>query len=34
MKKYNLEVYLECEMSLLEATLIGVGAMIDTGIFV
>ncbi len=34
MKKYDREVHLAREMSLLDATLIGVGAMIGAGIFV
>lgn len=34
MKKFNTEVHLSREMSLMDATLIGVGAMIGAGIFV
>jgi len=34
MKKFDTEVRLACEMSLLDATMIGVGAMIGAGIFV
>ena len=34
MKKFETEVHLSREMSLMDATLIGVGAMIGAGIFV